>query len=245
MRILILSDVHANLVALDTVLAVAPPHDAVWNLGDTIGYGPRPVECLDRMRELGPDVMLVGNHDLAAIGGLALATFNPVAATAARWTATQLRPDDVALLERLPASLVANDVTLAHGSPREPVWEYVTDDETASENFAHFGTNICLIGHSHVALFAVLENDRRDVGTHLQLLGDGETLDLTRGRFLINPGSVGQPRDRDPRAAFALLDIARATLTAFRIPSDIAETQRQMAEAGLPAPLAARLARGV
>ncbi len=243
MKLLVLSDIHANLVALEAVLAAAPPYDAIWNLGDTVGYGPRPTECLDRLSELRTDVMLVGNHDFAAIGELPMSTFNPLAASAARWTARQLRPSDIALFQRLPASAIVADVTLAHGSPRGPIWEYVTDEETAFANFSHFATDLCLIGHSHVALAASIGDDPLDLD--LQLLQYGQEIDLTSGRFLINPGSVGQPRDRDPRAAFAVLDTRQATLTAHRVPYDVAATQRQMSEAGLPAPLATRLARGV
>lgn len=243
MKLLVLSDIHANLVALDAVLIAAPPYDAIWNLGDTVGYGPRPTGCLDRLSDLRTDVMLVGNHDLAAIGGLPLSTFNPFAASAARWTGQQLRPDHRTLLGNLPASTIAADVTLAHGSPRDPIWEYVTDEETAFDNFAHFATNLCLVGHAHVALYATIGDDPDQID--MQLLGAGQIIDLTRGRFLLNPGSVGQPRDRDPRAAFAVLDTTEATLTAHRVVYDVSETQRQMAAAGLPAPLAARLTRGV
>jgi diadenosine tetraphosphatase ApaH/serine/threonine PP2A family protein phosphatase len=243
MKVLVLSDIHANLVALDAVLAAAPPFDAIWNLGDTVGYGPRPTQCLDRLSELPTTVMLVGNHDFAAIGALPLSTFNPLAANAARWTERQLRPKDISLFQSLPASAIAAGVTLAHGSPRDPIWEYVTDEETAIANFSHFATDLCLIGHSHVALAATTGDN--PLAINMQLLSNGQIIDLTHGRFLINPGSVGQPRDRDPRAAFALLDTTAMSLSAHRVAYDIAATQRQMAEAGLPASLATRLARGV
>jgi diadenosine tetraphosphatase ApaH/serine/threonine PP2A family protein phosphatase len=242
MKILIISDVHANLVALEAVLADCGPVDAVWNLGDTIGYGPKPRECLARVRDIGADPFLVGNHDLAAIGAIGTADFNAIARLANQWTSRQLAPEDVEFLRNLPVTTTAAGITLAHGSPRSPVWEYVVDEATATENFDHFATNLCLIGHSHVALYATLPADQRRAD--LFLLQPGDTIDFSAGRWLVNPGSVGQPRDHDPRAAYAILDTDRATITAHRVPYDIAATQRQMTDAGLPRPLIERLALG-
>lgn len=246
MRVLVISDVHANLVALEAVLADCGAVDAVWNLGDTIGYGPRPRECLARVQAIGAQPMLVGNHDLAAIGDLDTADFNPVARLAAQWTGLQLQPEDVAFLRTLPAMTVAGGVTLAHGSPRAPVWEYLVDEATATANFAHFATDLCLVGHSHVALYAELARGQRRAD--LFLLAPGATLDLNLSsapaRRIVNPGSVGQPRDQDPRAAYAILDTGQGTITAHRVAYDIAATQQQMADVGLPRPLVARLALG-
>ncbi len=242
MKVLILTDVHANLVALDAVLEDAGTVDALWNLGDTVGYGPRPRECLDVMMDREAHPALVGNHDLACLGSLNLAEFNPVARAAAQWTANQLSHEHTTYLTALPPMTTANGYTLAHGSPRAPVWEYVTSAAVATENFAHFNTNVCLIGHTHVAMFAELPQGQ--AVAEAQRFRDGEMLDLSRARFMVNPGSVGQPRDRDPRAAYAILDTGRGTITAHRVEYDIRVTQHQMAQAGLPEILSHRLAYG-
>lgn len=243
MKILLVSDVHANLVALEAVLADCPTVDAVWNLGDTIGYGPRPNECLDRMIGLHADPALVGNHDLAAIGGADLAEFNPVAQTAARWTAAHLTMDHRAYLNGLPAMTVSAGYTLAHGSPRAPVWEYITGAAIATANFPFFETDVCFVGHTHVAMYASFRPDQRMA--QVFRFSAGDTLDLVRARYIVNPGSVGQPRDRDPRAAYAVLDTDRGTMTAHRVAYDIAATQREMALAKLPETLIHRLALGM
>ena len=161
MKVLLISDVHANLVALEAVLKDAGEWDAVWNLGDTVGYGPKPRECLDKMVDLFANPVLVGNHDLACIGEVDISEFNPVAQMAARWTSLQLGMDHRAYLNALPAVTMADSYTLAHGSPRSPVWEYVTSAQTATENFAFFDTDACFIGHTHIAMYALLGRGRR------------------------------------------------------------------------------------
>lgn len=243
MRALIISDIHSNLVALDAVLAAIGEVDAIWNLGDTIGYGPKPRECLDKMVGLAANPVLVGNHDLACIGEVDIGEFNPVAQIASRWTTLQLDLDHRTYLAELPAITVVGTVTLAHGSPRSPVWEYVTSPAVATANFAFFESDICFIGHTHVAMYAILREG--DEIAELAALRDGQVLDLRSGRFMINPGSIGQPRDRDPRAAYAVIDTDRSTLTAGRVEYDIAATQLQMAIANLPETLINRLAHGM
>lgn len=243
MKVLLVSDIHANLVALEAVLAEAGECDAVWNLGDTVGYGPKPRECLDKMVDLFANPVLVGNHDLACIGEVDISEFNPVAQLASRWTSLQLGMDHRAYLNALPAVTITSACTLAHGSPRSPVWEYVTTPQIAAENFAFFDTDACFIGHTHVAMYALLRegSDEVEVGP----LEDEQTIDLLAGRYLVNPGSVGQPRDRDPRAAYAILDTDLGSLTAHRVTYDVALTQKQMAMANLPDVLIARLAHGM
>jgi diadenosine tetraphosphatase ApaH/serine/threonine PP2A family protein phosphatase len=242
-KVLLISDIHANLVALEAVLNDAGECDAVWNLGDTVGYGARPRECLDRMVDLFANPVLVGNHDLACIGEVDISEFNPVAQMAARWTALQLGMDHRAYLNALPAITIANAYTLAHGSPRSPVWEYVTSAQIATENFDFFDTDVCFIGHTHIAMYALLR-EGEDVA-EVSALQPGQQLDLLAGRYLINPGSVGQPRDRDPRAAYAILDTDIGSITFKRVEYDIPTTQRQMAMANLPEVLITRLAHGM
>jgi diadenosine tetraphosphatase ApaH/serine/threonine PP2A family protein phosphatase len=243
LKILLLSDIHSNFVALEAVLADCKTFDAIWNLGDTIGYGPKPRECIDRMVDLFASPVLVGNHDLACIGEVDIAEFNPVAQIASRWTALQLGMDHRAYIADLPAITVQSNFSLAHGSPRSPIWEYVTNVQIATENFGCFETPVCFIGHTHIAMYAVLNDGTETAEIHV--LRPGDMLDLSKGRHLINPGSVGQPRDRDPRAAYAVLDTSEGTLTANRVEYDIAATQRQMAMANLPEVLIVRLTHGM
>ena len=243
MRILVVSDIHANLVAFDAVRAAAQGCDALWNLGDTIGYGPCPGACIDLTSSLGADPTLAGNHDLACIGRLNLDEFNSVAQIAARWTASQLTAEQRGYLEQLPSMTVSGGYTLAHGSPRYPIWEYISSEAVANANFACFDTAVCFVGHTHVAMVARLATGSSSARP--RPLDDGQTIDLGEARYLINPGSVGQPRDRDPRAAYAILDTTQGTVTAHRVEYEIAETQRQMARAGLPKMLITRLNYGV
>lgn len=243
MKVLILSDVHSNQIALEAVVADVPTFDAIWNIGDTIGYGPRPRECLDFMVHHRAQPVLAGNHDLACIGEVNLNEFNPVAQIAARWTALQLGSDHRSYLNELPAMTLVDGYTLAHGSPRAPIWEYVTNAAVATDNFAFFDTGVCFIGHTHLAMYAALKAGQSVAD--VRSLRDGDTLDLLAGRYMVNPGSVGQPRDRDPRAAYALLDTDRGTMTAHRVAYDIGQTQRQMALANLPDFLISRLSHGM
>jgi diadenosine tetraphosphatase ApaH/serine/threonine PP2A family protein phosphatase len=241
MRIVLVSDIHSNEVALRAVLAALPPHDHLWCLGDTIGYGPNPNECLAEMRERAQYV-LTGNHDLASLGAISLATFNPLARMANEWNNKQLEPDLRAYLEERPARLDLDDVTLAHASPRDPVWEYVLDEVSAFQNLAHFTAPICFIGHSHVPLIFAYHSDKTAQFEHA---GADKVLELQpESRYILNPGSVGQPRDNDPRAAYAVWDTDKRTVTFCRVEYDVAETQRRMREAKLPSALSERLALG-
>lgn len=242
MNVLLISDIHANLVALDAVLSDAGEVDAIWNLGDTVGYGPKPRECLDKMVDLFANPVLVGNHDLACVGEVDVSEFNPVAQIAARWTSLQLGMDHRAYLNDLPAITQTGAYTLAHGSPRSPVWEYITSPQNATENFAYFDTDVCFIGHTHVAMYALMTEGA--TGAEIYAFAPDQELDLLAGRYLINPGSVGQPRDGDPRAAYAIYDSEARAVTFHRVDYDIASTQQQMKEAGLPGPLIRRLALG-
>lgn len=243
MRILIISDVHANLAALEAVLNDAGRVDDVWSIGDIVGYGPRPRECVELVRILTPNISVIGNHDWACIGRLSLDDFNPVARFASYWTTTQLAADHLQYLESLPNRMIDQDWTVVHGSPRHPIWEYVYNARVAAQNFPAFDTRLCFIGHTHVPLYIREEEALANISPHHP--ADGDVLDVSSGRHIINPGAVGQPRDGDPRAGFAIFEPELARVTFRRIAYPIEETQAQMREAGLPESLVGRLAVGV
>jgi predicted phosphodiesterase len=240
MRVAVISDVHANYHALEAVLEEidAERVDAVWCLGDIVGYGPLPNECCDVVRARA-DLCLVGNHDLLALGRLSVGDFNEEAAAAAIWTAEALTEESRTYLESLDSAGTAEGVDLFHASARDPVWEYVLTEEAAQATFDRSEAALILVGHSHVALAITTAEERVEGG----LAGAGTKLEL-QGRWLLNPGSVGQPRDGDPRAAWLLLDLERMFAAFRRVPYPIERTQTEMRERGLPGILAARLARG-
>ena len=242
MRVAVISDIHANLHALEAVLrdieTEAP--DEIWCLGDVVGYGPRPNECADIVRERSA-IVLVGNHDLAAIGKLDTAEFGPLAAESARWTERALGDPQAEWLRGLQPLAVRNGIELYHGSARDPVWEYVLSEQVALENMLVTSAQIVLVGHSHIALALAWNGETIDGG----LAHAGTDLDTSSPRWLLNPGSVGQPRDGDARAAWLLIDIAADRAHFRRVPYPIEETQEEMRTAGLPEDLAARLALGV
>ncbi len=240
MRAAVISDVHANYHALEAVLGQidGAEVDAVWCLGDTVGYGPRPNACCEVVQERA-EPCLVGNHDLVVLGELSVSDFNDEAAAAALWTSQVLTPSSRAFLERLAPTAELDGVDLFHASARDPIWEYVLTEEAARATLELSDAPVVLVGHSHVALALTLDGEEVVGG----LAPDGFGVDLN-GRWLLNPGSVGQPRDGDPRAAWLLLDLGRRFATFHRVPYSIEETQSEMHERGLPAVLAARLERG-
>jgi diadenosine tetraphosphatase ApaH/serine/threonine PP2A family protein phosphatase len=242
MRILLIADIHANLVALETVVRDAGPVDLIWCLGDVVGYGPRPNECSAWVEEHAA-ATVVGNHDWAALGRLDLSDFNSAARAATHWTADQLTPHTHDWLDGLPNRYIEGEQTLVHGSPRHPVWEYILRPATAKVNFDYFDTAICFVGHTHVPV--LYPESLVGHGEALYRPPSGETLPLRSGRYIVNPGSVGQPRDGDPRAAYALYDPEARQIEFRRVEYDIAATQCQMSAAGLPAPLVARLGYGM
>lgn len=243
-RVAVISDVHANLYALEAVLREIDrdPPEAIWCLGDTVGYGPRPNECCELVRERA-DLVLIGNHDLVALGSaeVALAEFNPEAAEASRWTAGQLTEESRSFLEALEPTGEAEGVQLFHGSPRDPVWEYVLTEIVAYESLAMTDAPVVLVGHSHVATALVLVDGRLEGG----VATDGFEAQLELGRWLLNPGSVGQPRDSNPDAAYLELDLAAKRGRFHRVAYPVARTQEEIRERGLPDALAERLAHGV
>jgi predicted phosphodiesterase len=262
MRVLILSDIHANLVALESVLgAAAGDFDVVWSLGDIVGYGPRPNECIELMRDRAA-VSVMGNHDWAVLGrpGVDVDDFNPHARQAVLWTRAELRASNRQYLDGLPDTPIhppsAQDFLVTHASPREPVWEYILSPNTAMENFAVFDDPICLVGHTHkpvIYRWQLQSANSDDSSTPPPATVDqltpqaGMTVGLTTSpveRLILNPGSVGQPRDNDARAAYAILDLEARTWRYERVAYPVELTQGQMHEAGLPRRLIDRLSFG-
>ena len=240
MRIGIVSDIHSNLPALQAVLDDMGAVDSLLCLGDFVGYGPWPNECVDLLRERGA-VSIAGNHDLAVIGAISTEEFNPDAAYASAWTTNELRPDIRLYLESLAPLGEAGGITLAHGSPREPIWEYLLSVDSAAESFRRFSTSLCLVGHSHIPCVFSKHDGKNPTGAYVD---PGTRLALKGARYIANPGSVGQPRDRDPRASYAVLDSDQSVLEWRRVDYDIAAVQHRIIEAGLPHNLADRLSRG-
>ncbi|HEX8032704.1 MAG TPA: metallophosphoesterase family protein [Ktedonobacterales bacterium] len=293
MRYAIISDIHGNAEALRAVLTdidraskeAGARVDQIWCLGDIVGYGPEPGECTDRVRARA-DLCIAGNHDWAAVGKLDLMDFSRAAAKSALWTRERLTPTDRVYLRSLPEVTQVGDFTLAHGSPSNPIWEYLTTTAVAAPNFAAFDTPFCVVGHSHVPVIflqpasvqvhrrapvnhavqaraalamavpggpslSTLEKEGSDLNANQQfapcerLMPGAGLWMLPRGyRAIINPGSVGQPRDGDPRAAYMIYDSALG-FEFRRVPYDIAATQRRINEVGLSPQLGERLAQGL
>jgi diadenosine tetraphosphatase ApaH/serine/threonine PP2A family protein phosphatase len=240
MRIAVLSDIHSNLPALDAVLAAAGDVDAIWHLGDVVGYGPDPDGVVERLQSIGA-IGVRGNHDAAAAGGSEIDWFNPDARRAMEWTRAAMSRDTVDWLAALPERATLHGCALVHGSPREPIWEYITSPEVARENLAVLTSPIGLHGHTHVPV-AWLEEGRR---VELLRAAPEDTLELRGRRALVNPGSVGQPRDGDPTASYLILDPEAGRISWHRVRYDIESVQRAMRAAGLPTSLSARLAVGL
>ena len=245
MKALIASDIHSNLEALDAVISDAESaggFNQIWSLGDLVGYGPNPSEVIDALRER-DHLAVVGNHDLAAVGAVGLEWFNPIAADANAWTASVLDDNRKAFIRAQPSVLELDDheFTLVHGSLRDPIWEYVTTSSAVRACLTRCETYRCLVGHTHIPITCRMDASR-DIAVIPPRPDD--PLPLRQDRLLINPGSVGQPRDGDPRASYAIYDSAAQTLTHRRAEYDIEKTQRKILSLGLPPFLADRLARG-
>jgi len=269
-RIAVVSDIHANLVALEAVLGDAEasaPIDAVWSLGDCVGYGPQPAECVARMKALDA-VMIAGNHERAATGAIGVEDFNPDAAAAALWTRDRLTEDEKGFLDALPEvvglsphpnlkagsagsqdpSLMVgasgHEFTLVHGTLRWPIWEYLYSYEAALGHLQLQTSPFGFVGHTHVPAL-VVEDMQAPHGCEMYRLPEGATIELAGGRRLvINPGSIGQPRDGDPRAAYAVYDTDAKTVTLHRVEYDIRKTQKRMEAEHLPRRLIERLSAG-
>jgi predicted phosphodiesterase len=242
MRILVISDIHANRTALEAVLADAGEVDSTWCLGDIVGYGPDPDECVKRVRDIPNLICVKGNHDVAALNSTSLAIFNADARRSLVWTRSQLSEESLAYLQTLPEVLrKQGDVSLVHGSPRDPIWEYILNTVTARLNFSVFSTRLCFVGHTH--LQCLFELDEKKDLVDLKIPAPDEPYELSN-RAILNPGSVGQPRDRNPLAAYAIYHPKAHTWEPRRVAYDIPLVQQRIRAAGLPEKHAARLAEG-
>jgi len=242
MRVLVISDIHGNYDALQAVLRDAGEVDETWCLGDLVGYGPEPNLCVERVRDIPNRTCLLGNHDVAVLGRMPLSAFNGDARRSLEYQIKVMYADNIEFLKTLPDTVQARgEATLAHGSPRDPVWEYIINSLTARLNFEHFDTPFCFVGHTHLQSIFRLneETDRITLGAPVV----DEPLPM-KPRTIFNPGSVGQPRDRDPRAAYAIYDPEARTWQARRVDYDVAAVQARIRELNLPERHAARLAEG-
>lgn len=246
MKIAVLSDVHSNLDALEAVLADIRREkvDQAWFLGDAVGYGPEPVECLE---SLGPAcrVMLRGNHDAGAVGLTDIDRFNPHARTAVLLNAAMLSPVHRELLAGLPLEAVEEGFRLAHASPWQPgEWHYVLHGHDIGQALASFQERFCIVGHSHRPM--AVEETSPGEWRMIDFDGHLDRVRFARGRrYLLNVGSVGQPRDGNWKAAWVLLDLEAGTAVMHRVPYDFQSVQRKMADLYLPPSLIARLAKGL
>jgi diadenosine tetraphosphatase ApaH/serine/threonine PP2A family protein phosphatase len=241
MRVLVISDIHANLPALQAVIEDAGSYEAVWCLGDLVGYGPEPNECIELVRSLPDLTCLIGNHDQAALDKIPLSRFNRDAGAVVAWTQSVLTAEHTAYLESLESKVVRDNFTLVHGSPIKPIWEYILDTHTADRSFEAYETDFCIVGHSHLPL--IFHQSLEGIFTSNVPIEWDQPMALVP-RMILNPGSVGQPRDRDPRACYAVLDTVECSWEMRRTGYDISQVQRRILEAGLPERQALRLLAG-
>jgi predicted phosphodiesterase len=241
MKILVISDIHGNLTALEAVLASVEAPDAVWCLGDLVGYGPDANEVVDRIRNLPNLVCIKGNHDAATAGNRNIDKFHDEAQAGIKYARKTLSEENMAFLKSLPETVEKDDAMLAHGSPREPIWEYVVESYTAKANFAFFDKMFGFVGHSHIPVLFTLNANTGSV--HRHLMEDGEIYQIS-SRVILNPGSVGQPRDNNPRSCYGIFDPDERTWTIHRVAYDIPAVQARFVAARLPRRQSTRLTEG-
>ena len=242
MRVLVISDIHANYTALKAVLKDAGQTDETWCLGDLVGYGPDPNAVVEEVQDLPNLTCILGNHDTAVIGRMPLEAFNGDARRSLIYHEKVITASNMDYMRSLSANIkVRGEATLAHGSPRDPLWEYILNALSAQVNFDQFETPLCFVGHSHIQCTFTLDDNTNRV-TVKQSKAD-ETVTLLP-KMILNPGSVGQPRDRNPKAAYAIYDTEAFTWTPRRVAYNIPEVQKRIREAGLPEKHATRIAEG-
>jgi len=241
MRILVISDIHANLDALNAVINDAINFDGVMCLGDIVGYGPEPNECIEIVKKLPNLKCIKGNHDVAAVGDIDISLFNQEAKESMLLTQALLTQESITFIRQLPEIIEESDVTMVHGSPRNPIWEYILEPYIARINFEFFKSDLCFVGHSHQPLVSSWDADEGvlEWGAPQQ----GKTINLIN-RMIINPGSVGQPRDYDPRAAYGIYHTSLKRFEFKRVEYDIASVQKKILERKLPYRHAERLFSG-
>jgi predicted phosphodiesterase len=245
MRCLVISDIHSNLAAFQAVLDDAEgKYDKVWCLGDLVGYGPNPNECIELLANL-DHLGIAGNHDWAVLGKLDVDDFNPDARHVSLWTRNELTESNHEFLKSLPVALIQEEqFTLVHGSPRHPIWEYILYPAVAQLNFEHFSTPYCLVGHTHSPVIFYAPDNPGEICEALVPSANNGPESLDDRQQILNPGSVGQPRDGDPRSSYAILDLDNLTFEYHRIPYPVAEVQERMQELGFPSRLINRLSFG-
>lgn len=237
----LISDIHANLEALEAVLKELDrlKIDEIFCLGDVVGYGPDPEKCIEIVRDRAK-IVLAGNHDYAPLGLVDVSYFNPYARRAVEWTAARLTDETRRYLEERPLRIQIDDFTIVHATPASPAeWDYILSVDDALENFPHFEGVCCFVGHSHVPVIIAQEKDQK-----IKVLRGNKIAFAKDTRYIINIGSVGQPRDLDPRAAFGVYEVTTQSYELCRVVYDIGKTQRKILERGLPTFLAERLALG-
>jgi predicted phosphodiesterase len=241
MKILVISDIHANFEALQTVLRSAGNYDSIWCLGDIVGYGPDPNGCIDLLKSLHNLTCIRGNHDVAILGDMDIKLFNHDARSSIDWQRSQISSDNFEFLKNLPEKVNFPNCILVHGSPRYPIWEYVLDPFVARANFDHFKEDYCFIGHSHQALICRWDPAKEKMDWNSQLNGHYYKM---APRMILNPGSVGQPRDNDPRASFGIFDDELMKWEVSRVEYPVHITQKRISELNLPEKNGQRLAGG-
>jgi diadenosine tetraphosphatase ApaH/serine/threonine PP2A family protein phosphatase len=245
LRAAVISDVHSNQPALEAVLAAIDETgvEEIWCLGDVVGYGAQPDACADLIEQRCA-VCLAGNHDLATLGGLDISTFSDTAAVAVEWTRENASAATLEFLRGLEPAGVRAGVGLFHASPSDPIWEYVLSIDQAEVGLNAQAQRVGLIGHSHISLFFTRPEPAQAGTAQGAQAGDGAVLGLESGSWLLNPGSIGQPRDGDPRAAWLELNTEAWTARFHRTPYDVATAAETILAAGLPSQLAERLEVG-
>ncbi len=239
----IISDIHANIEALEAVLADIASRGIsdIMCLGDIVGYGPSPNECIDLIHR-NCKTVLMGNHDAAALDSLFTQNFNINAKIAIEWTSRVLTQESKSFLANLPMSHVVNNATFVHATPYEPrMWYYITSIEEAAFNFQFFSSQYCFVGHTHIPVIISMSSE------HMIEVSQETTVSLLQPegrRFLINVGSVGQPRDRNPLSSYGIVDYEAGTFELRRVAYDIEKCQRKMQAANFPEFLVARLSEG-
>ena len=240
MKALLLADVHSNLEALEAIFADCGAFDQIWCMGDVVGYGPDPVRTLELLQS--HDFRCVaGNHDAAVAGVLSVEDFNYAAAWAARWTTQQLGQEQLQYLADLPLTLEEDLFTLVHGSLRAALWEYLISVDAAAATLRLLSTKYCLVGHSHLPFICMEQPGQTP---RFNEFPEREVVALGEGRWIINPGGVGQPRDGDFRSSYAIYDSEEGTIQRRRVVYDVSKTQHKMELAGHPEPLIRRLEFG-